>query len=92
MTNILASKTGGSVGARSSEKLITPKRRSKQSRISRNKLRKAGIESTSSLEAVRKSLLADPVAARKWLQELGYLTPGGNVTSRYSVSGKTRSS
>ena len=37
------------------------------------------------VEALKKRLTDDPVAARKWLEELGYLTPSGNVTKRYSV-------
>ena len=33
--------------------------------------------------AALKAQLADPAKAQKWLEELGYLTPKGNVTKRY---------
>lgn len=35
------------------------------------------------VEKLRQQLLSDPQKAREWLQELGYLTAGGNISSRY---------
>lgn len=36
-----------------------------------------------SVEALVEELTSDPQKAKAWLQELGYLTPNGNVTRRY---------
>lgn len=36
-----------------------------------------------SVDALVEELTSDPQKARAWLQELGYLTPRGNVTRRY---------
>lgn len=35
------------------------------------------------LDALVEELTSDPKKAQAWLQELGYLTPSGNVTRRY---------
>jgi hypothetical protein len=36
------------------------------------------------VDALVTEVTSSPAKARKWLQELGYLTPKGNVTRRYS--------
>lgn len=36
-----------------------------------------------SVDALVEELTSDPQKAKAWLQELGYLTPNGNVTRRY---------
>ena len=36
------------------------------------------------MDALVLDVTSSPAKARKWLQELGYLTPKGNVTRRYS--------
>jgi hypothetical protein len=38
---------------------------------------------SASVDALKARLMSDPELAKKWLRELGYLTAGGNVSSRY---------